>query len=404
MKDLWILFDTESPRPSQFWEDEPTLAQKQEAVGGLIEYAPVMHHEPMPFPTRSDGVRFAQVQNVIAHEEGRLVADPQPNILATTACFGNAFTAPYPIVGDCIIHVRYDPEGEGATKEEVDAWRENLMVEGGVIRRSSAHGNDFVPTTHTNHSHLPDYDADGEEGEETLESLADLTVDDMNEAVRFYHALFFGWRINMNPDKGATTAQGMTVFKHLTHEAAHTLNRLNAEAVERLKEEGHDAWSVCAGFAMVCELSAHIQGNMDELRQRCGDELRHAIQWVNGMADMEGIAISAWTDDPDNLRKARANFVLQTLHERMAARTHDFAHSPLGGGEAQGTLLNAHLLPPCWDEWIDGFVETLEGHTENAQGNMEEVFQDLVDRHAPAVDFDIDGDDNDDDPFSEVGA
>jgi len=399
MKDLWILFNTESPIPSQFWEDEPTLAQKQKAVGGLIEYAPVTHNEPIPMPTLSDGVRFAQIVDVIAHEEGRLVAEPQPNILATTACFGNAFTAPYPIVGDCIIHVRYDPEQDDATQEEVDAWRMNLMVEGGVFRRASAH-DDFVPTTYTNHSHLPDYDTDGEEGEETLEALVDLTVDDMNEAVRFYHALFFGWRINMNPDKGATTAQGMTAFKHLTHEAAHTLNRLNAEAVEHLKVEGYDAWSVCAGFAMVCELSAHIQGNIDSLKQTCDDDLRSAIAWVNGTADMEGISLSPWSDDPDNLSKARANFVLQVLHENCAARTVE--RIDMGIEQAQGTLLNTAILPPAWSGWIDGFVEVLGGRASEASGQVDDVLQRMVDENTLSPEFDIDGDDNDDDPFSEV--
>lgn len=138
MNEIWIKISTEQ-RPTliaEGGEESLTLAQKQDAVGGLIEYCTFGRNVQLPIPNPSgEGFIFATVLDVIANEEGRLKAEPQQNAIGTYCAFGvPIFEAPYMIVGDVLVHVRVDEYPEVATQSDIlglvmgiDAMRSHMM-------------------------------------------------------------------------------------------------------------------------------------------------------------------------------------------------------------------------------------------------------------------------------------
>ena len=118
---LWMKIDTEQ-KPTILAEggnDALSLAQKQEAVGGLIEYCTFGRNVQMPVPFEGRLV-MANIIDVIANEEGRLVAEPKQNAIGTYCAFGQSvFEAPYSIVGDVLVHLRIDDDAPQATQEDI---------------------------------------------------------------------------------------------------------------------------------------------------------------------------------------------------------------------------------------------------------------------------------------------
>ena len=118
---LWIRID-ETGRPSVVSiEEEPNLAQMQEAVGGLIEYCTFGKNVQLPVPHPETGkMVLADVVDVIANEEGRLVAQPMNNALGTYAAWGKPISeAPYAIVGVVIVHFRIADDAQETTQDEL---------------------------------------------------------------------------------------------------------------------------------------------------------------------------------------------------------------------------------------------------------------------------------------------
>lgn len=118
---LWIRID-EAGRPSVVsMEKEPSLEQMQEAVGGLIEYCTFGKNVQLPVPHPETGkMVLADVIDVIAHEEGRLVAEPIRNALGTYAAFGRPISeAPYSIVGAVIVHFRITDDAQETSQAEL---------------------------------------------------------------------------------------------------------------------------------------------------------------------------------------------------------------------------------------------------------------------------------------------
>jgi len=135
---LWIKISTQQ-RPTilaEGGEGALCLEQMQEAVGGLIEYCTFGRNVQLPVPNpKGDGMVFATVVDVVAHEEGRLVAEPRGNAIGTYCAFGMPIhEAPYQIVGDVLVNVRIDDNPEVASQEDIvrlvmgiDALRSHMM-------------------------------------------------------------------------------------------------------------------------------------------------------------------------------------------------------------------------------------------------------------------------------------
>ena len=97
--------------------DEPTLAQMQEAVGGLIQYVPMPNGpQTMPMPASVCGgvVRNGTVTDVIVNEEGMLLR-MEPNQIAMLAAWGpEAWDGGYNLlVGPAIAVIEYDDANQG---------------------------------------------------------------------------------------------------------------------------------------------------------------------------------------------------------------------------------------------------------------------------------------------------
>lgn len=118
---LWMKIDT-NQTPTILAEggnDALSLSEKQEAVGGLIEYCTFGRNVQMPVPFEGR-LLMATIIDVIANEEGRLVAEPQQNAIGTYCAFGQSvFEAPYSIVGDVLVHIRIDDDAPDATQEDI---------------------------------------------------------------------------------------------------------------------------------------------------------------------------------------------------------------------------------------------------------------------------------------------
>ncbi len=154
MMKLWIKISTEQ-RPTILAEGGDgalSLEQMQEAVGGLIEYCTFGRNVKLPVPNPSgEGLVFATILDVVAHEEGRLVGDPQQNAIGTYCAFGMPiYEAPYMIVGDILVNVRIDENPEVASQEDIVR-----LIMGEEALRSH-----MLPSLHLIEA---DYEMDGEE-------------------------------------------------------------------------------------------------------------------------------------------------------------------------------------------------------------------------------------------------
>tara|TARA_R100001510_G_C7653860_1_gene212346 strand:+ start:156 stop:620 length:465 start_codon:yes stop_codon:yes gene_type:complete len=105
-------------------DDDMSLSQMQEAVGGLIEYVPRVPEDAW-MPVNHEGrILRAKVVEVIVNEEGRLMRQP-PNHIATLAAFGEirylhaVMQGPdHLLVGRAIIVCEVDPEADEVTFDE----------------------------------------------------------------------------------------------------------------------------------------------------------------------------------------------------------------------------------------------------------------------------------------------
>ena len=122
MTELWIKIETDS-RPTiiaKGGEENLTLKDMQGAVGGLIEYCTFGRNVKLPVPSiNGGGLVMGEIIDVIAHEEGRIYGE-EPNLIGTYAAFGvPAQEAPYPIVGNVLVHVRIPEEPQPTTIDEM---------------------------------------------------------------------------------------------------------------------------------------------------------------------------------------------------------------------------------------------------------------------------------------------
>lgn len=117
--DLWIVI-AEDGRATQVLQEEPTLAEKQAAVGGLIEYAPVVRGAKAPFPISEGLAKLSQVVAVIVDEEG-LLKGKSPNTISTYAAYQEPFNQETrsPLVGGAILHLKVKPDDDVITFEEM---------------------------------------------------------------------------------------------------------------------------------------------------------------------------------------------------------------------------------------------------------------------------------------------
>jgi hypothetical protein len=117
--DLWIVIG-EDGRATQVLQEEPTLAEKQAAVGGLIEYAPVVRGAKAPFPINQGQAKLSQVVSVIVDEEG-LLKGKTPNTISTYAAYQEPFNQETrsPLVGSAILHLRVKADDDVISFEEM---------------------------------------------------------------------------------------------------------------------------------------------------------------------------------------------------------------------------------------------------------------------------------------------
>ena len=401
---VWISLKADEAQPAWVRTDEPTLAEKQAAVGGLIEYVPLHSAQLMPFPLNGE-VFMGQVADVIVHEEGLLCAEPKLNVLGSLAAFGtiDPTTGRY-LVGDVIVVLTYDDDDETLTVEQVHEWRNSRLPESAqepqqpveptvaVVRYIKG----FVPVA-APEWRTPDFGADGDEpDEDAYADWHETSVDSLAEACQFWHALILSGGVCVDPTKGLLTEQGFSAYAHMTHADAAALNRLNTEAVAHMEAQGLDAWTACATFVMAAELSLHLQAQREAGHISPEHWPHEAVRNINALCEGGELPIQPLTINPENLPHARAHFVLDRIGEWCSAR-----HENLG--EASATLINATLLPAGWSEWIDSAAALLGGHSGQEHGDPDDIFQRMVDDHHMSTD-DPDADDNDDDPFSGVGA
>jgi len=121
--DLWTTVD-EDGKVVSITDKDMSLQEKQEAVGGLIEFVPNIP-EGAWMPVNHEGrILRAKVVEVIVNEEGRLMRMP-PNHIASLAAYGEArylhAVAQGPhhlLVGRAIIRCRVDPHADEVTFEE----------------------------------------------------------------------------------------------------------------------------------------------------------------------------------------------------------------------------------------------------------------------------------------------
>lgn len=403
-KTAWMTIPADSATPT-VRTTKPTLAEMQAAVGGLIEYAPVQGERTMPFPL--DGKVFnGTVRDIIVHEEGLLCAEPSLNVLGTLACFGKIDPSTGRIlVGDVIVVLDYDDDDEPLTPAQVDVWRKTQMPPGHTEHEPTVRMIEgFVPISEPGML-FPDFDADGDETDEhAFAQWHDLTVDDINDACQFYHALIFSHAVVIDPTKGFLTPQGFSAYADMTHTDAQQLHRINGEAVAHMEAQGLDAWTACANMLMAAQLSLHLQEQVKAGQIAQEHFPFHTAEEINAMLEGAPLAIQPLPADPEVLMVARAHFAIERISEWCSvARQDNFG----ADGEMAAGLINAALLPPGWSEWIDDLAATLGGRTGMMKGdNPDAMLQEVVDEaeRAAGRHDDPDADDNDDDPFSGVDA
>lgn len=390
MRKIWVAVETEEAQPTWVKTKEPSLAQKQAAVGGLIEYAVITGEHEFPVPLNGDAF-MGRVVDVIVHEEGLLVADPQLNILATIAAYGGIHPSGPLLFGDAIIVLEIDDDAEPISPEEIFSWKNAKSPKS---ENSLRQIEGFVPIS-SEQWKFPDFGADGEEPEEhAFPHLHDVTVDSMNDACQFYHAMILNEALVLDPTRGFLTDFGFSAYPNeLTHTDANSLQRINTEAFAQLEKQGLDAWTICAQFVMVAELSLHLQENKKNIpRKDWPDEFVRQVGEIT-----EGREVAIHPTVPEHMREeARASFILDRIGEWCSSREH------IGSG-ASAALINHALLPLGWSDWIDEVVTVLGGTSGDINGDADELFQTMLDTHM-MTEGDPDADDNDDDPFSEVGA
>lgn len=146
MTELWIKI-TPTMQPTivaEGGEDDITLEQMQEAVGGYIEYCTFAPNTPFPVPNKDGNMVIGSVINVVANEEGALMG-LKANTLGTYAANGTLETTRV-IVGDVLVHVRIGEDAE-------------VVDKGAIIRL--IHGKAHI--THMMPSHLEEADYGEEE-------------------------------------------------------------------------------------------------------------------------------------------------------------------------------------------------------------------------------------------------
>lgn len=400
---VWMQLPADSATPT-VRTTKPTLAEMQAAVGGLIEYAPVQGVRTMPFPLNGQ-VFNGTVRDVIVHEEGLLCAEPSLNVLGTLAAFGTVdIDTGRILVGDVIVVLDYDDDDEPFTSAQVEAWRKTQMPPRPkpepVVRKMPG----FVPISEPKML-FPDFSADGDDADEhTFAEFHGHSVENINEACQFYHALIFNRAVVLDPTKGFLTPQGFSAYADMTHTDAQELHRLNDEAVMHMEVQGLDAWTACANMLMATQLSLHLQAQVKTGRLSQEHFPHHAAAAINEMLDGGPLAIQPLPSNPDDYASARAHFAIDRITEWCAVREE---HGIGPEGKFVAGLVNAVLLPPGWSEWMDDIAALLGGSTghfktDNAEADFQGVVDDL-ERSAGRHD-DPDADDNDDDPFSEVVA
>jgi hypothetical protein len=119
----WTTIDEEG-HVQNITDKEMFLEEKQEAVGGLIEFVPDIPEDAW-MPVNHEGrIIRARVVEVIVNEEGRLMGQP-PNHIASLAAYGEArylhaiMQGPHRLlVGRAIICCEVDPDADEVTFEE----------------------------------------------------------------------------------------------------------------------------------------------------------------------------------------------------------------------------------------------------------------------------------------------
>tara|TARA_R100001510_G_C7609476_1_gene173490 strand:- start:119 stop:592 length:474 start_codon:yes stop_codon:yes gene_type:complete len=117
--DLWVIVNEEG-LATQVLTEEPSLAEKQGFVGGLIEYAPVVKGATAPIPKSAGQAKMSEVISVIVDEEG-LLKNKTPNTIATYAAFQEPFSdeTRQPLVGSAILHLNVKKDDAIISFEEM---------------------------------------------------------------------------------------------------------------------------------------------------------------------------------------------------------------------------------------------------------------------------------------------
>lgn len=123
MNRLWLIVQP-SGKTAVLCEgtEEPTLAQMQQAVGGLIEYAPVAQGMTLPMPASltSGAIVEGDVLDVIVNEEG-LLQGMEANPIASLAAQGPDGLLNM-LVGPAIVVFRIPDEDEAPKMIDRDTF------------------------------------------------------------------------------------------------------------------------------------------------------------------------------------------------------------------------------------------------------------------------------------------
>lgn len=102
MKDKRYVFINADGSIDKITEKEPSLAEKQAHVGGLIEYAVVTTDKKFALPFPPQKAILTDVRDVIVNEEGRLLG-MHDNPIASYAAYGVALDDPNQLCGPAIV-------------------------------------------------------------------------------------------------------------------------------------------------------------------------------------------------------------------------------------------------------------------------------------------------------------
>ena len=399
---IWIEM-TETLEITQVHETKPTLSQLQKAVGGLIEYCPVQkvgQKIPVPFAGR---MVLAEPVDVIANEEGRLM-DMNMHLLASYATWGVPIPAmPYMIVGPCVLHVRFD-ENNLITADY--GHQVEKMFGMNQVDLLNALGNDesqnagkLVPIFDTpiqNFEMRLDSPADYDEEQKRQKLPEGLPeVENLDDAGAFFlGALEAGFLVN--PEIGFTFPDGSSAYQSLAHEHAQTLDKLAQKAVLIFKNENFDAWEICFLFQARQSLENHLLmvGEIEEFIcvQREKGNLKVA-SYNEGVLQNEG------NEDRTNRRRARSVVMMQETLALMSSTI----------GQEGAFAIKDNAMPHGWSNYMRHTMTALGGdyHITSAESTVEDMPENLDflarkkrSEWGNGEGFDIDGDENNDDPFA----